>query len=111
MSGYFLHTKVLKLIFLFSLDTFISFNEDLLTFFLFAFCSKYKKRKKERKPRSRKGMSRRHRASCSSVLPLQESWCSGGRPKPCGYHKLAVLLKEKHNLMGAQFPNLQIKLE
>lgn len=40
MSGYFLHTKVLKLIFLFSLDTFISFNENFLTFFsylLFSF--------------------------------------------------------------------------
>lgn len=33
MSGYFLHTKVLKLLFSFSLDTFISFNENFLTFF------------------------------------------------------------------------------
>ena len=45
MSGYFLHTKVLKLIFLFSLDTFISFNENFLTFFLFAFFFKKKKKK------------------------------------------------------------------
>lgn len=45
MSGYFLHTKVLKLIFLFSLDIFISFNENFLTFFfLFAFFFKKKKK-------------------------------------------------------------------
>ena len=37
MSGYFLHTKVLKLLFSFSLDTFISFNENFLTFFYLLF--------------------------------------------------------------------------
>lgn len=38
-------------------------------------------KKKKRQPLSRKGMSCRHRASHSSVLPLQESWCSRGSQK------------------------------
>ena len=66
-------------------------------------------------------MSRRPRASQSSVLPLQPrashssglppagilgQWRESGVLKPWLYHKLAALLQEKHNLMGAQFPNL-----
>lgn len=51
MSGYFLHTKVLKLVFSFSLDTFISFNEHFLTF---SICLFFFSLNKTRKSLSRK---------------------------------------------------------
>lgn len=101
MSGYLLHTKVLKLVFSFSLDTFII---TMSTSWLFSFFF-FLKKSKTRKTLSRKEVSHRHKQQLGPPPGgVLVQWRASGDPKSCLYLSLVALLPAKHNLMGTHFP-------